>query len=197
MKYIIWTALGCCLLSVSATAQTTECGNDLAPTLPADSVKLAVSYPQSKMLGMVPFGYGYSTWELHKGLNASIGINLTFSPSQYAPSGVGFGQDATFLYMIPLSKRLSIAGGLYASNMNWGYYNHRNVGITGIAGYQLTEKISLYAYGNKTLTPNYKNGYHYPSYYFDADKIGGLVNFKVSNAASFSIGIERNSYPTR
>ena len=185
MKYIILSILSCCLMTLPATAQTSEDTKDIAPTIPADSMTLSVPYPQFNMI------------ELHKGLNASFGMNITFSPSKYAPSGVGFGQDATFLYVQPLSKRLSVAGGLYASNMNWGYYNRRNVGITGIAGYQLTERISLYAYGNKNLTPDYRNGYPYPLHYFDADKIGGMVNFKLGNAASFSVGVERISYPTR
>ena len=38
------------------------------------------------MYGITPFDYGYATWQLHKGFNASIGLNLTFSPSKYAPS---------------------------------------------------------------------------------------------------------------
>lgn len=197
MKYIILSILSCWLLAIPTKAQTSEDTKDIAPTLPADSMALSVPYPQFNMIGISPLGYGYANWELHKGLNASFGMNITFSPSKYAPSGVGFGQDATFLYVQPLSKRLSVAGGLYASNMNWGYYNRRNVGITGIAGYQLTERISLYAYGNKNLTPDYRNGYPYPLHYFDADKIGGMVNFKLGNAASFSVGVERISYPAR
>ena len=38
------------------------------------------------MYGITPFDYSYATWELHKGFNASIGLNVTFSPSRYAPS---------------------------------------------------------------------------------------------------------------
>lgn len=120
MKYIILSILSCWLMTLPATAQTSEDTKDIAPTLPADSMTLSVPYPQFNMIGISPLGYGYANWELHKGLNASFGMNVTFSPSKYAPSGVGFGQDATFLYVQPLSKRLSVAGGLYASNMNWG-----------------------------------------------------------------------------
>ena len=111
-------------------------------------------YSPFDMYGITPFNYGYATWELHKGFNASIGMNVTFSPSKYAPSGVGFGQDAAFLYAVPLNKRFSVAGGLYASNFNWGGINYRNVGITGIAAFKVNERISLYAYGNKSLMPN-------------------------------------------
>ena len=46
------------------------------------------------------------------GVRLNIGMNVTFSPSKYAPSGVGFGQDAAFLYAVPLNKRFSGAGTL-------------------------------------------------------------------------------------
>ena len=65
------------------------------------------------MYGITPFDYNFATWELHKGFNASIGLNVTFSPSKWAPSGVGFGQDFAFMYAVPVSDRLSVAAGLY------------------------------------------------------------------------------------
>ena len=74
------------------------------------------------MYGLSPLDYGYASWELHQGFNASIGLHVTFSPSKYAPSGAGFGQDAAFMYALPLTKRFSVAGGVYASNMNWGLH---------------------------------------------------------------------------
>ena len=35
------------------------------------------------MYGITPFDYNFATWELHKGFNASIGLNVTFSPSKW------------------------------------------------------------------------------------------------------------------
>ena len=106
------------------------------------------------MYGITPFDYNFATWELHKGFNASIGLNVTFSPSKWAPSGVGFGQDFAFMYAVPVSNRLSVAAGLYATNMDWGFLRYRNVGFAGVAAYRLTDKISIYAYGNKSFMPN-------------------------------------------
>ena len=106
------------------------------------------------MYGITPFDYNFATWELHKGFNASIGLNMTFSPSKWAPSGVGFGQDFAFMYAVPVSNRLSVAAGLYATNMDWGFLRYRNVGFAGVAAYRLTDKISIYAYGNKSFMPN-------------------------------------------
>lgn len=153
-------------------------------------------YQPFSMYGVSPFDYyGFGTWELHKGFNASVGMNLTFSPSKYAPSGVGFGQDAAFLYAVPLSKRISIAGGLYASNMDWGRYNYRTIGVAGIAAFKVNKRISIYAYGNKSLMPK-RSPFYYPLPDFSPDRLGGLVNFKLGESSSISVGIEarKNSY---
>lgn len=173
----------------------TETGSTLSTTKDSLSVPLSSPIPQPGfiapfgMYGITPFDYGYATWQLHKGLNASIGLNLTFSPSRYAPSGVGFGQDATFMYAIPVTDRLSVAGGLYASNMDWGFLRYHTVGIAGVAAYKLTDRISIYAYGNKSFTPK-RSLYYYPLPNYAPDRIGGMINFKVGESSSFSIGIE-------
>ena len=148
------------------------------------------------MYGITPFDYNYATWELHKGFNASIGLNVTFSPSRYAPSGAGFGQDFAFMYAVPVTDRLSVAGGLYATNMEWGHLHYRNVGIAGVAAYRLTDKISVYAYGNKSFVPN-RMPYWYPLPNYTLDRIGGMVNFKLGESSSISIGVEgrKNDYP--
>lgn len=148
------------------------------------------------MYGITPFDYNFATWELHKGFNASIGLNVTFSPSKWAPSGVGFGQDFAFMYAVPVSDRLSIAAGLYATNMDWGFLRYRNVGFAGVAAYRLTDKISIYAYGNKSFMPN-RPAYWYPLPNYTPDRIGGMVNFKLGESSSISIGVEgrKNDYP--
>lgn len=175
--------------SVSAAPLHTENllpQDTLSVPLPAP-VQSHYLYSPFDMYGITPFSY--TTWELHKGFNASIGMNVTFSPSKYAPSGVGFGQDAAFLYAVPLNKRLSVAGGLYASNFNWGGINYRNVGIAGIAAFKVNKRISLYAYGNKSLMPK-RSPYYYPLPNFAPDRIGGMINFKFNESSSISIGVE-------
>lgn len=177
---------------------------ETALTAAKDSLSVPLSSPIPQpgfvapfgMYGITPFDYGYATWQLHKGFNASIGLNLTFSPSRYAPSGVGFGQDAAFMYAVPVTDRLSVAGGLYASNMDWGFLRYHTVGIAGVAAYKLTDRISIYAYGNKSFTPR-RSPYYYPLPNYAPDRIGGMINFKVGESSSFSIGIEgrKNDYP--
>lgn len=160
----------------------------LAAPIPANRLT-----PEFGMYGISPFDYGFATWELHKGLNASVGLNVTFSPSRYAPSGVGFGQDAAFMYATPVSKRVSIAGGLYASHMDWGFLSYKDVGIAGVAAFKVNERISIYAYGNKSLMPQ-RMPYYYPLPYFSTDRLGGMVNFKLGESASISIGVEGRKY---
>ena len=149
---------------------------------------ITISEP-SGMYGISPFSYNYASWELHKGFNASLGMHVTFSPSKYAPSGVGFGQDAAFMYALPINNRFSVAAGLYATNMNWGFINYRNIGISGVAAFKLNDKITLYGYGNKSLMPK-RSALYYPVPNFSPDKLGGMINFKLGESSSISFGIE-------
>ncbi len=163
-------------------------------SVPLVSPIVQAGYYPFSMYGISPFSYqGFGTWELHKGFNASLGMSVTFSPSKYAPSGVGFGQDAAFLYAMPLSNRVSIAGGLYASNLDWGRYNCRTIGVAGIAAFKVNERISIYAYGNKSIMPK-RSPLYYPTIDFNPDRLGGLVNFKLGESSSISVGVEARKY---
>lgn len=146
-------------------------------------------YPSFSMYGISPFSYSYANWELHKGFNASLGMHVTFSPSKYAPSGVGFGQDAAFMYAVPVNNRFSVAAGLYATNMDWGFINYKNVGITGVAAFKLNDRITLYGYGNKSLMSQ-RSPLYYPLPNFSPDKLGGMINFKIGESSSISFGVE-------
>lgn len=146
-------------------------------------------YPSFSMYGISPFSYSYANWELHKGFNASLGMHVTFSPSKYAPSGVGFGQDAAFMYAVPVNNRFSVAAGLYATNMDWGFINYKNVGIAGVAAFKLNDRITLYGYGNKSLMSQ-RSPLYYPLPNFSPDKLGGMINFKIGESSSISFGVE-------
>ena len=66
------------------------------------------------------FGGGFGSWNLHEGLNVSLGLSVfsTFG-SGGTWSGAGFGQNVAMLYAKPLTDRLSIAAGGYLSNATW------------------------------------------------------------------------------
>lgn len=170
-------------LSAAARVENDSLSVPLAAPVPAFDAALFSMY------GMSPYGYGYMNWELHEGFNASIGMNVTFSPDKYAPSGVGFGQNAAFMYAVPLTERFSVAGGIYASNFNWGTFSCRNVGFAGVAAFKVNDRISVYAYGNKSFMPRRPLPY-YPLPAFAPDRLGGMVNFKLGESASISVGVE-------
>lgn len=178
---------------LTSESQPVQMSGDTLSVSLASPIVQAGYYPFS-MYGISPFSYhGLGTWELHKGFNASLGMNLTFSPSKYAPSGVGFGQDAAFFYAMPLNERVSIAGGLYASNLDWGRYNSRTIGVAGVAAFKVNERISIYAYGNKSIMPK-RSSLYYPMVDFNPDRLGGLVNFKLGESSSIGVGVETRKY---
>ena len=198
MKQLLIACL-CLLFATTGMAQTEKSESALAAdslSVPLTAPLPSLSAPSFNMYGITPFDYGFATWQLHRGLNASIGMHLTISPDKYMPSGAGFGQDAAFLYAMPLTSRLSVAGGIYASNMNWGFLKYRNVGVTGMAAYRLTDRVSIYAYGNKSLMPH-RSLHAWPLPNFGEDRLGGMLNFKVGESSSISFGVEgrRNGYP--
>ena len=218
MKKIFNMILCFCLSLSSVLAQTENTAKAGSPVdslqvskdiqanpLPADSTEFSLYSPipsthdmlPFNMYGISPLSYqGYNAWELHKGFNASFGMNVSVGLGKNSLHGVGFGQDAAFLYAVPLNNRLSVAGGVYATNMNWGNYQYRNVGIAGIAAYKLTDRVTLYGYGNKSIMPK-KSFPAYPLPNFSPDKFGGMVNFKVGESASISVGVEaiKNDHP--
>lgn len=200
-------------LSVLSQEVPSVCGNDsvtavsmgaqnkgfeLKDSLDLELVSpIMISTPSSfGMYGMTPFYNGYCCWELHEGFNASLGMHVTFSPSKYAPSGAGFGQNAAFMYAAPISNRLSIAAGVYATNFNWGFMDYKNVGLAFTAAFKVNNVVTLYGYGNKSIMPE-KSPLYYPIPNFSPDKIGGMINFKIGESSSISFGVEsvKGGYP--
>lgn len=181
------------VLNTETNTATTDSGNGLKLTAPIPQSGI---YSPFSMYGITPFYHSYANWELHEGFNASLGMSVTFSPNKFAPSGVGFGQDAAFMYAVPINSRLSIAGGLYATNMDWGRINYKNIGIAAVAAFKVNDKITLYGYGNKSLIPK-RSPMYYPLPNFSPDKFGGMINFKLGESSSISFGVEgiRSDYP--
>ena len=77
-------------------------------TLPEDSLSVPLASPVSfsnqlrpfGMYGITPFDYNFATWELHKGFNASIGLNVTFSPIRLQFRHMGIAQRLQCFYRI-------------------------------------------------------------------------------------------------
>lgn len=140
-----------------------------------------------------------TAWRLHDGFNAQFGMNLSVGLGKHAPKGVGFGQQAAFAYVMPITPKLSIAAGIYASNMDWGAWRRTDVGIGGTVAYQVNDRINLYAYGTKSFVPR-ANDFKFrrdPFPFFleqQRDRIGAAAEFKIGQNAMIGISVEHSSY---
>ena len=140
-----------------------------------------------------------TAWRLHDGFNAQFGMNLSVGLGKHAPKGVEFGQQAAFAYVVPITPKLSIAAGIYASNMDWGAWRRTDVGIGGTVAYQVNDRINLYAYGTKSFVPR-ANDFKFrrdpfPLYLEQQrDRIGAAAEFKIGQNAMIGISVEHSSY---
>ena len=213
------------LLPLQAAAQTDgeamkrEFGDPFmqADSLAADSLtrqtapvsplpRLPLSPYAAPMLPTSPWGYawlpdawGLSPWPLHEGMNAQFGMSLSVGLGKHAPKGVGFGQSAALAYVLPLNNRWSLAAGVYARNMDWGGWHTTDGGVTGIIGYQLSEVVSLYAYGSKSFLPTDRS-FRFrhalaPTYLFEPkERLGAAAEFKLGEKAVIGVSVEHNKY---
>ena len=99
-------------------------------------------------LSLVPY-----SWPLHQGFNAQLSMNVTSAFGAGAPSGVGFGQSIALAYAAPVSKKVNVAVGVHAQNMDWGTYHHNNVGVSAAVTYRPNENVYVTGYVVKNFGP--------------------------------------------
>lgn len=196
------------LLILGSLAMTGFAQSEVVPLPISDSVKMDnrslnpeinLYVPAFAMSAFIPTGsfsplYMPSfNWDLHKGFNASLSMSATMAFGSNAPSGVGFGTDAAFIYAAPLSKRFSVAAGLYTSTMDWGGFHLHEAGLVAIAAYQLTDKVSLYGFGTKALTPSQYAPFIDP--YGSGDKLGAAIKVQMNRNVSFGLSFQTDVSP--
>ena len=65
-------------------------------------------------IGLYPMmGWGLWDWNLHEGLNVSLGTSVFSQFGRHAYHGVGFTQNVAAMYAVPLTSKLSLAVGGY------------------------------------------------------------------------------------
>ena len=155
-------------------------------------------------INMFPYyGWNYGLWDLHPGLNVSLGASVSVAFGKGAYSGAGFEQNISMMYAVPLSKRLSLAIGGYFENINWGRYTSRDAGLNAVLGYQFNDHWSAYAYLQKSLVshnlPAYMNGWGGYGYGFGrgdiGDRIGAAVRYSPNKNFSFEVSVEADRRP--
>ena len=187
MKTIIRHIILAAALMMALTGKAQE-------TLVPDST---LHLPELNSLGQMhaisrwPIGYGlmgYHNWDLHKGMNLSLGASVFTGFGKYAPSGAGFAQNASGMYAWPITDRLSFAAGVYLLNATWGGLNLRDTGVSGVLGYRLNERWEGYLYGQKSLIKP-----RVPLYFYESQELGARIgaaieyNFSPSFFIQFSV----------
>ena len=164
--------------------------------------ELMPSLPKLNEYGQVPsihFPYmgfnNWPTWSLQEGVNASLGLSVfsTFG-SGHTWSGAGFSENASLMYAMPLGKKFSAAIGGYIKNTSWAHDSFRSAGLSAILNYQATDRLNVYAYGQKSLLNN--RHIPLPLYYMDdvADRIGIGAEYKVTPAFSIGLSVDYSRY---
>ena len=150
--------------------------------------------------GYAPYVGGDFGWRLHEGFNAQFGMSLTAGLGKHAPRGVGFGQSAAFAYVWPLSKKLSFAAGITATNFDWASWRRTDVGIGGVLAYKVNDRMNVYAYGQKSFLPKQNSLFTWRRdpfpVFFDIprDRIGAAAEFKIGEKAMIGVSVEHVSY---
>lgn len=137
---------------------------------------------------------GYYNWDIHKGLNVTLGASVFAEFGKNARSGAGFAQNISMLYATPITNKLSLAMGGYLNNVNWGRFSTRNAGVSGVLGYQFNEHWEAYLYGQKQVV---QSGPMLPQYMIDCaelgDRIGASLKYNFSPTFSVQMSVERGS----
>lgn len=168
-----------------------------------DSLHLPVLNSLGQMRPMGYIGYypmlwdGFHNWNLHEGLNVTLGASVFAQFGKHARRGAGFSQQVALQYAEPLTDKLSLAVGGYLTNVNWQHESFRDVGLSAVLGYQFNEKWEAYVYGQKSLVQS-SNFMPRSLYEMEqlGDKIGAAVKYNFSPSFSMQLGVEQHIYPS-
>lgn len=146
---------------------------------------------------------GCGNWDLHPGLNMNVGASVFAQFGRGARGGVGFGQNISLMYALPVNNHLSVAVGGYLNNVYWAHDSYRDAGLTAVVGYKFNDRWEAYIYGQKSLTNNYGGGLYggapYSLYDMRAigDRIGAAVKYNVNSTMSIQVSFENVWMPSR
>ena len=171
--------------------------SQLPMAYPTDSLHLPLfdNLGQVWSTRMPFFRPGWSTWDLHQGLNVNIGASVFASFGKHAPHGAGFGNSLSAMYATPLTPKLSLAVGGYFNNLYWDHTPLRSAGVSAVLGYRFDDHWEAFLYGQKSLTENHFTPL--PLYYMGdlGDRIGAAVRYNFSPSFSVEVSFEHGAHP--
>lgn len=146
------------------------------------------------IVGSWPVGYvGMSHWQLHEGLNLSLGASV-FTSFGKGWKGAGFSQQVGGMYATALTPRLSLAVGGYFHNADWAGFNVREAGLNAVMSYQFSPRWEGFVYGQKSLLGN---KIPTPVYDFElGDRIGAAVRYHFNPSTWIQVSVETGKHPT-
>ena len=176
------------------------------PMLPAtdDSLHLPLlnDYGQVRPLCMYPCLWtGYDRWDLHRGLNVSMGASVFSSFGRHGSTG--FAQNVALMYAMPLTDKLSFSLGGYYSHFSYGRESFHDAGLNAVLGYQFDEHWEAYIYAQKSLTNNHQAPLPLYSSMYSlgglhngwGDRIGAAVRYNFNPSFSIEVSLEKQWLP--
>lgn len=187
--------------------------SNFAPEIPlADSLRL----PEVDYSGRVmrypswsnPFWGGCWGWDLHEGLNVSVGASATVA-SGGGRTTSGFGQNIAVMYADAVNSRFSYAVGGYLNNYTFGPGAYREGGISAMADYKVNDRLEVYAYAQLHLTHK-DNGMPFYGMYGpygmygqmgmdmmnSGDRIGAGARYQIGKHSWIQLQVEYARVPT-
>ncbi|MBR3091969.1 MAG: transporter [Bacteroidaceae bacterium] len=146
-------------------------------------------------IGLYPLmGWGLWDWNLHEGLNVSLGTSVFSQFGRHAYHGVGFTQNVAAMYAVPLTSKLSLAVGGYYDHISWAHRGFHDAGINAVIGYMFDQHWEAYLYGQKSLT---KSKMPLPIYHIGdmGDRIGAALKYNFNPSTSVELNVEYHNYP--
>ena len=136
---------------------------------------------------------GWHSWDLHKGLKASVFAEF----GRHARHGAGFGQHLSAMYAVPLTDRLSVAVGGYMNHLYWQHNAMHDAGLSAVLGYKFDEHWEAYLYGQKSIVANGFTPYSFYGMAETGDRIGAAVKYNFNPSFSIQVSVERGHWPHR
>lgn len=161
-------------------------------SIATDSLHLPILTMRGQMpLMSCPYAslWGLDTWQLHPGLNVSLGASVFASFGKNAPHGAGFAQNLSMMYAVPLTKNLSLALGGWVGNAYWAHDRFTDAGVSAVLGYKFDDNWEAYVYGRKSLV-NKPMPYRFYTMQELGDRIGAAVKYNFSPSFSVQVSVE-------
>lgn len=166
------------------------------PLAEADSLRLpALNRFGQAYINMYPYSWwGLYDWQLHRGLNVSLGASVFASFGDGPWRGAGFTQSVAAMYAVPLTDRLSLAVGGYLNNLYWAHDAYHDACLNAVLGYKFDEHWEGYVFGQKSLL---NKSMPMPLYDMGriGDRIGAAIKYNFNPSFSIQVTVEAEKRP--